>query len=294
MSGVVNTLQESLIGARRVFEVLDADAPIAPQPSTAGARPRSAARGCLRFEQVGFAHSPGHELLRGIDFELRPGECVALFGAAGAGKSTLLSLVPRFHEVSSGRILLDGCDIRELPLAGLRASLGCVFQETFLFSHSVAANIAFGHPEASREQIRRAAQLACADEFIEALPRGYDTLLGEFGANLSGGQRQRLSLARALLREPRILILDDPTAALDPHTAHEIVSGLRPGLRGRSALLATHHPALLRSADRILVLHEGRVIQSGSYPQLSAAEGPFADVFGRRRSSPGLLEGQLG
>jgi ATP-binding cassette subfamily B protein len=286
MSTVINTLQESLIGAGRVFEVLDAPTEIA---SPVRPRAQPSPLHCLRFEGVDFAYDDTRRALRGIDLELRVGECVALFGVTGAGKSTLLSLVPRFHDVSVGRITIDGVDLRELPLDAWRQRIGMVFQETFLFSHSIAANIAFGRPDATQAQIERAAQLASAHTFIETLPDGYETLLGEFGANLSGGQRQRLALARALLAEPSILLLDDPTAAVDVETAQAIVASLRKVKLGRATLLTTHHPSLLRSADRVLVLDEGRIVQQGSYDQLLREHGVFAQLMsGHRPSAPPL------
>ncbi|HEX4355747.1 MAG TPA: ABC transporter ATP-binding protein, partial [Polyangiales bacterium] len=289
MSTVINTLQESLIGAARVFEVLDADTPI-HDPATPLALPAGTLS--LRFDAVSFSHDQ-HSVLSAIDLEVRPGECVALFGPPGAGKSTLLSLVPRFHDVSSGRITLNGIDLRALELDDLRRRVGIVFQETFLFSHSVAANIAFGRPDATPQQIERAARLASAHDFISALPEGYETLLGELGANLSGGQRQRLALARALLTEPDVLLLDDPTAAVDAETAQLIVNSLRRAKAGRTTLLCTHHASLLHAADRVVVLSKGRIVQEGTFAQLNE-QGAFAELLGKRRSwLPGELNAQL-
>jgi ABC-type multidrug transport system fused ATPase/permease subunit len=275
MSTIVSTLQESLTGARRVFEVLDAPAEV-----VSPARPRQlAAAGALRFEHVSFGYEPGRMVLHDLDFTVQPGQWIALFGAAGAGKSTLLSLIPRFYDVSAGRICIDGCDVRELDLAALRRSSAVVFQETFLFSHTVAANIAFGHPQASAAQIERAARIACAHEFIARLPHGYDTLLGEDATNLSGGQRQRLAIARAILSDPRILLLDDPTAALDAETALDILSSLTAAAAGRTTFLVTHRPALLRQADRILVLERGRIVQAGRHAELCNTPGPYRDAL---------------
>jgi ATP-binding cassette subfamily B protein len=276
MSTIVNTLQESLIGARRVFEVLDAKTEIMNP-----AQPRVVARssGHVRFEAVTFGYDPKRAALSGIDLEVKPGELVALFGAAGAGKSTLLSMIPRFYDPDRGRVLVDGIDVRELDLNALRRTISVVFQETFLFSNTVAANIAFGHPEASRAQIEHVARVACAHEFIERLPDGYDTLLGERATNLSGGQRQRLAIARALLIDPRILLLDDPTAALDAHTTREILTSLKAAGAGRTTFLVTHRPLLLKQADRVIVLHGGRVVQQGTPFLLATQSGPYRDAL---------------
>ena len=223
------------------------------------------------FEGVHFGYDPQRPVLSDLSFEARPGECIAIYGAAGAGKSTLLSLIPRFYDPQRGCVRVDGIDVRELDLRQLRSSLAVVFQESFLFSHTVAANIAFGQPDASLAQIRRAAQLAAADEFILRLPHGYDTILGELATNLSGGQRQRLAIARALLRDPSILLLDDPTAALDTETTREILDSLRAAASGRTTFLVTHRAALLRSADRILVVEGGRIVQHGTPAELCGA-----------------------
>jgi ATP-binding cassette subfamily B protein len=272
MSTIMNTLQESLIGARRVFEVLDA-----PIDVEAPRLPQALARyaGHIKFENVSFGYTRGRDALTQIDLEVRPGECVALFGAAGAGKSSLLSLVPRFYDVTEGRVSVDGVDVREHDLSVLRRQTAFVFQETFLFSNTVAANIAFGHPEASRAQIERAARQAAAHEFILGLPKGYDTMLGEYAVNLSGGQRQRLAIARALLTCPRMLLLDDPTAALDAETTLQILASLRSAAEGRTTLLVTHRPQLLKQADRVVVLAHGRIVQQGTHVELLRVDGPY-------------------
>lgn len=271
MSTIVNTLQESLIGARRVFEVLDTETEVV---SPARPTPHEHFVGHVRFERVCFGYGERPSLTQ-IDLEAQPGECIALFGAAGAGKSTLLSLIPRFYDVESGRVLVDGIDVRELSLASLRKHTAFVFQETFLFSNTIAANIAFGHPQASPAQIEQAARLARAHDFIVALPHGYDTLLGELATNLSGGQRQRIAIARALLSDPRILLLDDPTAALDAETTREFLETLETAARGRTTFIATHRPQLLERVDRILVLEQGRVVQHGSHAELLRRDGPY-------------------
>jgi ATP-binding cassette subfamily B protein len=216
--------------------------------------------------------------LSDISFTVKPGQVVGIFGMTGSGKSSLLGLIPRFYDPQQGRILADGQDLRALDLDAFRRQIGIVYQESFLFSNTVAANIAFGHPHATMEQIERAARIAAAHEFITALPHGYETVLGESGVDLSGGQRQRLALARALLLEPPILILDDPTASVDPRTENEIISALREAMRGRTTFLVSGRVSLLRRADLILVLDNGRLVQTGRHDELVHAPGPYHET----------------
>jgi len=272
LTNVANCMQQSLIGARRVFEILDAPVEIrAPDRPLRLDRPR----GEVRFERVSFAYQADDPILRDIDFRVEPGECVAILGPTGSGKSTLLGLIPRFYDPTAGRVLVDGADLKALSLEDLRRRIGLVFQESFLFSHTVAANIAFGHPEATRAQIERAARIAAAHDFVAALPQGYDTVLREGGVNLSGGQRQRLAIARALLLEPAILLLDDPTAAVDSATEHEILEAVERAMAGRTTFIVTHRLSALRRADRILVLNRGRIVQSGAHEELISAKGDY-------------------
>ncbi len=272
MAGIVNTLQQSLIGARRVFEVLDAPLEVS-EPLTP--RTPQELRGRIRFEHVGFEYAPGSPVLSEVSFELEPGACVAVLGATGSGKSTLLSLIPRFYDPTRGAISLDGVDLRELPLDYLRRNIGLVFQESLLFRNSVAQNIAFGNPEASREQIERAAKIAGAHGFITELPESYDTVLEEGAVNLSGGQRQRIAIARALLLEPRILLLDDPTTAVDAQTEHEVLEAMDAAIEGRTTLIVANRLSTLRRADWILVLDDGQVVERGTHAQLMANRGIY-------------------
>ena len=272
---IVNSVQQSLIGARRVFEILDAPVEV---KSPANPVPIPRLRGAVRFEGVSFAYDGAEAVVRDIDLDVAPGQCVAILGATGAGKSVLMSLVPRFFDPTAGRVLLDGVDARQLDLDALRRSIGIVFQESFLFSNTVAANIAFGHPGATREQVERAARIAAAHDFIQALPQGYDTVLGESGNGLSGGQRQRLAIARAVLLEPAILLLDDPTAAIDSETEQEIFAALDRAIAGRTTFIVAHRLSTLRRADLILVLEAGRIVQRGTHAQLMREPGPYLQV----------------
>ncbi len=267
ISDIANNVQTSLTGARRVFEVLDTPVEITnAEPGCLVRLPR--VKGEVCFENVHFDYVSEHSVLRGVDFKVAPGICVAILGPTGSGKSALLSLIPRFYDPSEGRVLIDGHDARCIELDDLRRNIGLVFQESFLFSNTVAANIAFGQPGATLAQIERAAKLAQAHDFITGLPDGYETVLGEGASDLSGGQRQRLAIARALLLEPAILLLDDPTAAVDPGTEHEILSALDGAMAGRTTFLVAHRVSTLRRADFVMVLDHGRIVEFGPPEEL--------------------------
>ncbi len=272
---IINSVQQSLIGARRVFEILDAPVEVKNAP---GALRRPRLGGDVRFENVSFAYDGAQAVVRDVDLHVPPGSCVAILGATGAGKSVLMSLVPRFFDPTAGRVLLDGVDARQLDLDDLRRNIGLVFQESFLFSNTVAANIAFGHPEATAAQIERAARIAAAHDFIMELPHGYATVLGESGNTLSGGQRQRLAIARAVLLEPAILLLDDPTAAIDSETEQEIFEALDRAIAGRTTFIVAHRLSTLRRADTIIVMENGRIVQRGAHAQLMREPGPYLHV----------------
>lgn len=272
---LVNSVQQSLIGARRVFEILDAPIEVQNAPD---AMRRERLRGEVRFENVSFAYTGITPVLRDIGLEVKPGQCVAILGPTGAGKSVMMSLVPRFFDPTAGRLLIDGIDVRQLHLDDLRRNIGLVFQESFLFSNTVAANIAFGHPDATMEQIVKAAKIAAAHDFIMALPQGYDTVLGESGSGLSGGQRQRLAIARAVLLEPAILLLDDPTAAIDSETEHEIFEALERAISGRTTFIVAHRLSTLRRADFIIVMEHGRIVQRGTHEELMKMPGAYRRV----------------
>lgn len=275
LSGLAGTIQQSLAGARRVFEVLDTkeevSAPVHPwQPTVV--------HGEISIRNVWFEYRPGLPVLRDIDLDIRAGERIAILGGVGQGKTTLLNLIPRFFDPQCGSIVIDGADVRQWDLSLLRRSVGLVLQEPLLLSNTIAANISFGCPDASRERIRMAARLAAAHDFIEALPDGYDSMLGEYGMSLSGGQRQRLALARALLTDPAILLLDDPVSAVDPETEHEILEAFLGASRGRTTLMVAHRLSTLRSADRVVVLDQGQIVQLGTHEQLMSQVGPYRQV----------------
>jgi ATP-binding cassette, subfamily B, bacterial len=259
-----------------------------PEKATAAALPP--ARGHVQLEQVVFGYEPERPVLRGVSLEARPGETIAIVGETGAGKSTLVSLVPRFFDPWAGRVLVDGQDVRDLQLESLRRQIGLVLQEPFLFPFSIAENIAYGRPEASRQQIEAAAREANAHAFIAQLPEGYDTVIGERGATLSGGERQRLSIARALLKDAPILILDEPTSALDAETESKLVEALERLMAGRTTFIIAHRLSTVRRADSILVLKDGQIAESGSHDQLLARGKLYAHLhevqFGRKAAAP--------
>jgi ATP-binding cassette subfamily B protein len=273
---IVNSIQQSLIGARRVFEILDAPIEVKSSPH-AIRKPKL--NGHVQFENVSFGYPPPREtLVHNINLEAKPGQCVAILGATGAGKSVLMGLIPRFYDVTQGRLLVDSIDVRDINLDDLRRNIGLVFQESFLFSNTIAANIAFGHPDATQKQIEQAARIAAAHDFIMALPKGYSTILGESGNTLSGGQRQRLAIARAVLLEPAILFLDDPTAAVDSETEHEIFEALDQAMIGRTTFIVAHRLSTLRRADFIIVMENGRIVQRGTHAELMQVPGPYLHV----------------
>jgi len=277
ISSITNHIQHSFTGARRVFEVLDRPVEVKSKP---GATRLERARGEVKFEDVSFDYTARSSALHGVSFHVPPGTCIAILGATGSGKSAMLSLIPRFYDPNAGRILLDGHDLRDLDLDDLRRNIGIVFQESFLFRQTIAENIAFGHPKATREQIEAAARIAGAHTFIQEMPDGYETSVSEGGADLSGGQRQRIAIARAILLQPAILLLDDPTAAIDPQTEHEILEAMESAMKGRTTFVVAHRLSTLRRADTIMVLEEGKIVEMGRHDELMKHGGHYERAVG--------------
>ncbi|MDX6485450.1 MAG: ATP-binding cassette, subfamily multidrug efflux pump, partial [Gaiellaceae bacterium] len=240
------------------------------------------------FEHVSFEYLPDRPVLRDVDLDIAPGSTIALIGHTGSGKTTLTSLVPRFYDVSGGRVTIDGVDVRDVTLHSLRHEIGVIAQDPFLFSASVRDNIAFGRAHLSDDEVEAAGRAAQAHEFIEKLPKGYDTVIGERGITLSGGQRQRIAIARALAVDPRILILDDATASVDATTEAKIRTGLRSAMRDRTTLIIAHRLSTIALADEIVVLDDGRIVARGTHDELARSSAVYREIY-----EHGLLERQF-
>lgn len=277
---MVSTVQSVAASADRVLEVLDTPLDVQDGPETWDGR----VRGHVRYEGVTFGYRPGHPVLRAVSLEARPGETVAVVGPTGAGKTTLLGLLVRFFDPWSGRITIDGRDIRRLRLRALREQIAIVLQEPFIFPITVAENIAYGRPGATRDEIIAAAVAANADEFIRRLPDGYDTVVGEKGATLSGGEKQRLSIARAFLKNAPILILDEPTSAVDLLTEARLLEALDRLARGRTTFIIAHRLSTIRRADRILVMDRGAIVGQGRHADLIARDGLYTQLYRQQTS----------
>ena len=273
---IINQVARAFASADRIFEVMDTAPEVQERPDAIELRD---VRGEVRFEDVWFEFEPGRPVLRGINLEVRPGEVIGIVGTTGSGKSALTALIPRFYDVSRGRVTVDGVDVRDARLESLRRSIAIVQQDPFLFSRSLRENIAFGQPEASFDRVQDAARHAQAHRFAERLAEGYETLVGDRGLSLSGGQRQRTTLARAILVEPSILILDDAVSSVDVETERRIEDSLRQLRRGRTTLVVAHRVSAVRHADRIVVLEDGKIVESGSHDELLALGGRYARMY---------------
>jgi ATP-binding cassette subfamily B protein len=273
---LVNAAATADASASRVFEIMDIPIAVAEKPDAlALAQPR----GQVMFDQVSFGYRDGLHVLQDISFVAQPGQVVALMGPTGSGKSSIINLIPRFYDPAAGRVLVDGVDVRDVSLDDLRGMIGIVLQEPFLFSASIAENIAYGRPTASQEEIERAARAANAHDFIAGFPNGYATRVGERGVTLSGGQKQRIAIARALLYDPRILILDDSTSSVDTETEYVIQQALQTLMRGRTTFIIAQRLLTLKHADQILVLEQGRIAQRGRHEALLAEDGLYRQIY---------------
>ena len=281
----IGQAQRATASGERIFQVMDEPEEISDR---ADAVELPAGGGHLRFEGVGFEYMEGRPVLQDIDLELAPGRTIALIGHTGSGKTTLTSLVPRFYDATSGRVTLDGADVRDVKLNSLRNAIGVISQDPFLFSATVRENIMFGAPDLDDAEVERIARLAQAHEFVDQLPEGYDTVIGERGITLSGGQRQRLAIARALAVDPRVLILDDATASVDASTEARIRVGLREAMRNRTTLIIAHRLSTIALADEIVVLDDGRIAARGTHDELLATSQVYRDIY-----EHGLLERQF-
>ena len=279
---VYREVKQSLTDMETMFQLLLFNAEVQDRP---GALPLAVSGGTIRFEDVSFGYDPRRPILKDVSFSIPAGHTVAAVGASGAGKSTLSRLLFRFYEVSDGCITIDGQDIRDVTQDSLRAAIGIVPQDTVLFNDTVAYNIAYGRPDASREEIEEAARLAHIDRFIAALPDGYDTIVGERGLKLSGGEKQRVAIARTVLKRPAILLFDEATSALDTKTEREIQANLREVSKGRTTLVIAHRLSTIVDADEILVLDAGRIVERGRHQDLLAREGHYAAMWRRQQES---------
>ncbi len=269
-------LQSAIAGAERIFDLMDETPDIIDEPQ---ARPLAVIRGEVVFDDVWAEYTPGEPVLKAINLTAKPGETIAIVGPTGAGKTTLVNLLPRFYDTTRGKVIIDGVNVREVTAASLRHQIGLVLQDTFLFSDTVMENIRFGRPDASDEQVIEAAKLAQAHDFIERLPDGYATTLGERGGGLSQGQRQLLSIARAALADPRILILDEATSSVDTRTERLIQAALDRLLAGRTSFVIAHRLSTIRNADQVLVLQAGEIVERGRHAELLAQHGAYYDLY---------------
>jgi ABC-type multidrug transport system fused ATPase/permease subunit len=290
IGALIGNAQRAVAGGQRIFEIMDA-VPDVQEPVHPISLPNGP--GEVRLEDVRFAYTTGRDVLRGIDLIIPGGATIALIGTTGAGKSTLTELIPRYYEVTGGRVLVDGTDVRDVALNDLRREIGVVSQEPFLFSASVRENISYGRPSATDAEVWAAARQARADAFIDALPNGFDTIVGERGFTLSGGQRQRIAIARAVITDPRILILDEATASVDASTEREIQDALRAVMAGRTTIIIAHRLSTIRLADELIVLDDGTIAARGRHAELYAQSALYRDIHDSGLARPDLVLGDV-
>jgi ATP-binding cassette subfamily B protein len=273
---LVNLMQQAIASAPRIFEIIDALPDIYDIPD---AVEMTEMKGHVIMENVSYSFPDGTQGLEDISFEVRPGEAVAIIGGTGSGKSTLIGLLPRFYNPSKGRILIDGIDIKNIKLSSLRAHIGMVMQETFLFSDTIRENIIYGKPDATQEEIENAAKIAQIHDFIEDLPEGYNTRVGERGIGLSGGQKQRIAIARAILTNPVILILDEATSSVDTATEKTIQAAMKEIMKGRTVFVIAQRLSTIKNANKIIVLEDGKIVETGTHDELIGKEGFYSKIY---------------
>ncbi|MBV9564126.1 MAG: ABC transporter ATP-binding protein/permease, partial [Bradyrhizobium sp.] len=287
MGMVYREIKQAIIDIEKMFDVLARDPEVKDVP---GAKPLAVSTGSVRFEDVRFAYEPDRPILKGLSFEVPAGKTVAIVGPSGAGKSTISRLLFRLYDVSDGRILIDGQDIREVTQSSLRAAIGMVPQDTVLFNDTIRYNIRYGRWDAGDAEVEEAARLAQVDGLIRMSPKGYETQVGERGLKLSGGEKQRVAIARTVLKAPPILVLDEATSALDSHTEHEIKEALDRVSRNRTSLVIAHRLSTIVGADEIIVLDQGRIAERGTHGQLLARDGLYASMWNRQREAEAARE----
>jgi subfamily B ATP-binding cassette protein MsbA len=275
LSKMTDTVSKAVVGFERIREVLDIESAVR---DTRGAKRAPKFKGRISFENVSFQYEDRY-VLKDISLTIEPGQVAAIVGPSGTGKSTLVSLIPRFYDPVSGRVCIDGTDVRRYRLKSLRNQISFVLQDTLLFYATVWENIAYGRPDASPADVKRAATLAGASEFIEAMPDGYDTMVGERGVTLSGGQRQRIAIARAIVRDSPILVLDEPTSGLDAASEQSVIAALEALMKGRTAVVIAHHLSSVRHADVIFVINEAELVEQGTHDELIALDGVYAGLY---------------
>jgi subfamily B ATP-binding cassette protein MsbA len=276
LSKMTNTVSKASIGFERIREILESESKVRDLPRS---RRAPAFKGKIEFERVSFGYTPEEPILQDVSFAVEPGQVAAFVGPTGAGKTTIINLIARFYDPLSGRIKIDGTDIREFKLRSLRSQISFVLQDTLLFRAPVWQNIAYGRPESNRTEIMRAAELANADEFIKDMPEGYDTMVGERGVTLSGGQRQRIAIARAMIRQTPILVLDEPTSGLDAQSELAVIDALDRLMKDKTSIVIAHHLATIVHADTIFVVKDNQIAEHGTHEELLAANGFYAELY---------------